>query len=69
MRALILGLFVSASLLASVPAHATYYRLVSCEYEWVPELNATKYVGVYESEYGNLWTGMFDSYCPASLNM
>lgn len=69
MRALMTAFFVCASLLASLPAHATYYSLVSCDYEYVPEIGRSKYIGTYRSQYGNLWTGMFDSYCPASLNM
>ena len=59
---------VVASLTWVSAAHADYYSLVDCQYRFVPEFGQSKYVGSYRSSFGNLWTGMFDSYCPASIN-
>lgn len=47
------------------PAHATYYSLVSCQYKYLPELSKNVWVGTYRSQYGNLFTATFDSYCPS----
>ena len=52
----------------SVNANATFYSLVSCQYKWIPEFSASKYVGTYKSSYGNLFTTYFDSYCPPTIN-
>lgn len=61
----LLGIFL---LLFSANANATYYSLVSCEFKYIPEISASKYIGVYKSQFGNLFTAYFDSYCPPSLN-
>lgn len=55
-------------LFLSANANATYYSLVSCNYKYIMEFSASKWVGVYKSQYGNLFTAYFDSYCPASIN-
>lgn len=61
--ALVIVAFVSAR-----DAHATMYMLVSCEFQFVPEYNRSVYIGTYKSQYGNLFTATFDSYCPATIN-
>jgi len=58
----------AALLLASANANATLYTLVSCNYKFIPEIGTNKYVGIYKSQYGNLFTAYFDSYCPATIN-
>lgn len=64
---LMAGLF-AVLLLLSVSANATLYTRVSCNYKFIPELGTNKYVGVYKSQYGNLFTAYFDSYCPPTIN-
>ncbi len=61
-------LLLAALVLVSFPAHATYYQLVSCSYQYVPEYRANVYIGTYRSQYGNFFTRTFTSYCPASIN-
>lgn len=62
-----IGLAFVLALLSS-NASATYYGLESCKFKYVTKLKANKYVGLYRSQYGNLLTAYFDSYCPASVN-
>jgi hypothetical protein len=64
-KLIFIGIFF---VLISANANATYYSLVSCNFKYIPEMSASKYVGVYKSQFGNLFTSYFDSYCPASLN-
>lgn len=52
----------------SPTANATYYTLVSCNYVYLPEFGRSMYVGVYKSQYGNLFTNYFQSYCPPAIN-
>lgn len=68
-RLIMLALTVPAATLAWVtPAHATYYTLVSCDFKFVPEYGRNVYIGTYRSQYGNLFTKSFTSYCPASIS-
>ena len=55
-------------LLISMGANATYYQLVSCDYEYVIEYKKYVYIGTYKSQFGNFFTKTFTSYCPASIN-
>lgn len=63
-----LCLLALALLLASSSASATFYTLQSCNYQWIPEIGQNKYVGIYRSSYGNLFTAYFDRYCPPTIN-
>ena len=53
---------------AASQAYATYYSLVSCDFRYMPEYGKSLYVGTYKSQYGNLFTKTFNSYCPASIS-
>lgn len=68
MRLLPVLLIAAALIAAPNIASATYYQLVSCNYKYIPEFGTNKWVGVYESQYGNLFTAYFDSYCPQVIN-
>ena len=63
MRKIILVL----ALMLPAHAYAVNYYLESCEYKYIPEKLKSMYVGTYKSDYGNYWTGMFDSYCPSLI--
>lgn len=63
MRIVLLSLLFLAS-----EAHATYYSLVSCQFKFVPEYRGNVYIGVYRSQYGGTFTGVFKNYCPATIN-
>jgi hypothetical protein len=62
-RLILIGL-----VLISFPAHAAYYQLVSCTFQYMPEYRRNVYIGTYRSQFGNLFTQTFLTYCPASIN-
>lgn len=64
----LIGIALTVAAISASQVHATYYSLQSCDYQWVPEYGKSVYVGVYKSQYGNIFTKTFDRYCPASLN-
>ena len=44
--------------------------LENCEYEYIPELGQSKYIGTYSSGMSdNIFSYTFDSYCPSTLNI
>lgn len=61
-------LLLIALLFSAAQAHATMYTLVSCDYKFIPEYGRSLYVGTYRSQYGNLFSATFSSYCPAVIN-
>ena len=61
-------ILITTLLLLAVSAHATLYILQSCNYTFMLEFSKHKWVGVYESVYGNSFVFYFDSYCPATIN-
>ena len=67
MKKLLAIVATAFALVAASQANATYYSLVSCDYKYMPEMGKSVYVGTYKSQYGNLFTKYFDSYCPPSI--
>jgi hypothetical protein len=62
------SILLAAVVLISFPAHATYYQLVSCQMRFMAEYHANVYIGTYRSQYGNLFTRTFTTYCPQSIS-
>lgn len=63
-----LWIAISALLMFS-SADAAYFTLVSCNFQFIPELGKSVYIGTYRSSMtGTTWVGHFDTYCPASIN-
>jgi len=61
-------LMIVLMLLVASTAHATYYQLESCKYEYLPEFGSSKYIGIYKSQFGNRFVMYFDTWCPAVVN-
>ncbi len=54
--------------LLSFEASATLFTLVSCDFQYLPEFGSSKWIGTYQSTFGNYFTLYFDSYCPPVIN-